>query len=724
MTIIPTHMLPILSSALGPCRRWAVACAVIVWMMTVPVMSASAQISLGSQRDATTPEAALTDAVALDAADRLYLAGDMTGAASSYKRALAAFPDTAYLDQGLYRLGLALVALNRKGEAREYWQRLLAQVPDSPYAEEVGSELLTIYRDGGEWDRALDILLNQLGQAQGERKAALLDEIALVRMSLGEPERAIKDLIRRQRYLPPLEREAGREHIRRVVDEQLSVAELSAMAAHFTNPVPGAWIMERLVRHHLNAGEVYQTDRWVQRYLDTFPERPLAKVVQRQVKEQRKALRAKPHRVAVLLPLSGPLGDYGRPVLNGIRVARQMAQTVLPDSELALWVRDQTIDLPLLGGHVKRVLKDADPQILIGPLLSHQVVQAARLTRAAGVPIISPLTAVPPNAGDGVIGLGVTPEAEAIAAARYATQSVGLERFVIMAPVGPYGDRVSSAFTDAVAAMGGTIQETIRYAPDGSGVRKQMQRLVAADLAANGVAEVTEADMAHLDDNEKTLAGLDDDEEPTIEIGLTPSLPLQGPPVGPHPYYPGFDGVFVAGPWQQVVLVVPQLPFHDIRVPIIGSAGWHDQRLIKKGGSAVKNARFMSPMYHGDGLGRRFAQAYQAAYDRPPDLFAALGFDAMNLAIHALTTEGGSLAERLTTPFTSVTGIIGFDDELGLVRDFAALKVGRRQFTLEERVPAMLPSVVEAPEADLFFDDDSPIEMFIDSEGNAVFGVQ
>ncbi len=670
---------------------WGVyALAGLLLAVLMPVGTALAQSPPAEQ--GLLSEELFTDSMALDAADRLFLAGDMRGAATAYKQALAAFPDSEYLDQALYRLGSALAELGRHDDAREYWERLLDQAPNSPFAEEVGAELLAIYHKEGMWDRALDILLTQLGRAPLDRKADLLREIASVRLSLGEPERALKDLLRRQRYLAPEQRQAGLEEIRSLVEGQLTVADLEALSPRFTEPVPGAWIMERLVQHYLASGEVYQTDRWASRYQAAFPKRPLAKRLKKLIKQQRKALRDHRHRVAVLLPLSGPMGDYGQPVLNGIKLAYRQAVERLPEGELALWVRDRDTERPLLGGHVKPLLKAADPEILIGPLLSREVAQASRLTRAAHVPLIAPLVPPPPKA-DRVVGLGVTPEMEGIAAARYAYRSAGLERFVIVKPIGRYGDRIAEAFSAELVRLGGSIQDTLTFEPGAPGLRQKIKKLVAADLRADGVAEVTEEDMAHLEPDELALAGLLEEEQPTIEIAAKPTPPLQGPPVGPHPYYPGFDAVFLPGDWEQVVRAAPLLPFNDVNVPLIGSAGWNDLRIIKKGGQAVMGARFVSPLYRGEQPGLGFMRAYKAAYDQSPDLFAALGYDAMKLALRALVEgeerhwNGADTWSRLPGPFAGVSGIIRIEPDGNVTRDLGVLKIGRHGFRQLERVP-------------------------------------
>jgi branched-chain amino acid transport system substrate-binding protein len=638
------------------------------------------------------PEEAPTDTAALQAAEQRYLAGDMKGAAAAYKQLLAAFPDSPYRPQALYRLGDALAHTGKEEEARLYWERLLADDPDSPYTEAVEEALLPIYRREGELEKALDILLARLGRAPAEQKADLLAEVSKAHLDLGDPERAIRDLLRRQRYLPPEERNAGINAVKDLIDTRLSEKDLLELADRFGEPIPGSWILERLVRLYAERDERYPTERWGERYLAAYPDRPFADEVRRLIKTQRKAVAEMPHRVGVLLHLSGDLAPYGERVLKGIRVAYEMERATPSGAGLGLWVRDLDEDAPLLSTHFSRLVREAEPDVVIGPMLSSEVRETARQAARSRVPLIAPLVPRPERAEGVVVGLGVSPEMEGTGAARYAVEQ-GLARFVTVAPDEGYGKRVAAAFRAELERLGGEVQTTVFFGPEEKDMRARIRRVVQADLKRDGVAAVTEEDMARLDPSERELAGLTEEGgepgEEAIEITVeAPEPPLQGPPVGPHPYFPGFDGVFLPGPWDRIVLAAPQLPFFDINVPIIGTSGWNDPRLIRAGGPSVNGARFVSPYFAGGQAARAFAKAYQDAYGEAPDLFAALGFDAMRLATRAALGPDGpeGAGARLAGRFEGVTGPLVVDPRGEVERTLYVLKVGRRRFALAGHV--------------------------------------
>jgi len=633
------------------------------------------------------PEEALSETAALEDAEGRYQAGDLKGAAAAYKQILAAFPDLADTGTVLYRLGDALVRLGRPEEGRLYWERLLASVPDSPYTTAVEDALLPIYRREGELDKALDILLARLGRAPVEEKAGLLAEVARVHLDLGEPEHAVRDLLRRQRYLPPEARNQGINELKKMIDTRLSERDLKELADRFPEAIPGAWILERLVRLYADQGEAYLTERWGERYLSSYAGRPFADEVRRLIREQHRGLREDRHRVGVLLHLSGDLAPYGERVLRGVRLAYRAQRALLPKGTLGLWVRDLDGSAPFLGTHLSALLREADPEVVIGPMLSAELTDAVRQADRAHVPLIAPLVARPPGLEGPVVGLGVSPRMEGVAAARYAAAQ-GLGRFVTVAPEGPYGRAVAAAFRAELERLGGEVQSTVFFGADEEDVRGIVQRVVDRDLKRDGLPAVTPEDIAAMDPDEIELAGLTADDE--IRISAEPVQPLQGPPVGPHPYLPGFDAVFLPGPWERIAVVAPHLPFFDINVPVIGTSGWNDPRLIAAGGPAVVGGRFVTPFDRNGQAARAFVKAYRAAYGEAPDLFAALGYDAMRLAARAVLGEGAggeTVWDRMTGPFTGVTGTFEVTAAGRVDRTLDVLKVGRRRFSRAGQVP-------------------------------------
>jgi len=644
--------------------------------------------------DLRAPDEALTDTAVLEEAEVRYNAGDLKGAAAAYKQLLAAFPDSSEQGLALYRLGDALVRLGRPDEARLYWERLLATVPDSPYTTAVEDALLPIYRREGELDKALDILLARLGRAPEQAKGALLVDVAQVHLDLGEPEKALRDLLRRQRYLPPEQRSEGITYLKEVIDTQLSEADLKELADRFPEAIPGAWILERLVRLYAGRGEAYLTERWGDRYLATYPGRPFADDVRNLVKTQKKVMLDERHRVGVLLHLSGPLAEYGQRVLKGIQAAYRMERGRLPEGELALWVRDLDRPAPLLTTHFASLVREAEPDAVIGPMLSGEVRDTARQAERAEVPLIAPLVPRPQGVEGPVVGLGVSPAMEGVAAARYG-MAQGLHRFVVVAPDEPYGRSVAAAFRRELERLGGEVQTTVFFGEDEEDIRGRIQRVVDEDLKVDGVRAVTVDDIARMSEVERELAGQVPEDE--ITITAEPEPPLQGPPIGPHPYMPGFDGVFLPGSWDRIVVAAPHLPFFDINVPVIGTSGWNDPRLITAGGPAVTGARFVSPYFRGARNARDFAKAYRETYGEAPDLFAALGFDAMELAVRAALGPKGEAWQRLAGPYAGVTGTMTVAPDGAVERTLNVVRVGSRHFSLAGAV-SLAPEPTGEPE--------------------------
>jgi ABC-type branched-subunit amino acid transport system substrate-binding protein len=641
----------------------------------------TADVANGS---ATAPEAqdeappeAPTDSAAVEEGDALYADGNLQGAVVAYKQMLAAFPDSPYQPKVLYRLGDALARLNRQDEARIYWERLLATAPDAPFAESVEESLLPIYRREGQLDKALDIMLGRLGRAPVERKGDILVEVADLRLDLGDPERAIRDLMRRLKYLPPEERGQGSARIKEIIDTRLKVRDLTDLADRFPEAMPGAWIVERLVRTYAGQSEAYQTEKWGNRYIAAYPDRPFADEARDLIREQKRQLRAHRHRVGVLLHLSGDMGPYGDRVLKGIQVAYHAARDRLPEGEVALWVRDLDAEAPIFSSHVAALVRDAEPDVLIGPMLSGEVRDAARAAARARIPLIAPLVPRPSGVGPIVVGLGITPEMEGIGAARLAARD-DLLHCVVVAPDGPYGQRVTAAFGAELVRLGGEVQATVLFGADEQDIRDRVKVMVDQDIRKGGVPAVTADDMAGLPESELELAGLAP--EPEIQIGTEPHPPLQGPPIGPHGYYPTFDAVFLPGPWDRVAVAAPFLPFQDIDVPIIGTSGWNDPRLIATGGAAVTGARFVSALDREGPVGKAFFKAYREAYGEAPDLFAALGYDAMQLALRGVVPGGGDPWMRLAGPYTGATGSFTVEPDGSVVRTLSVLKVGQNRF--------------------------------------------
>lgn len=153
------------------------------------------------------------------------------------------------------------------------------------------------------------------------------------------------------------------------------------------------------------------------------------------------------HRVALLLPVTGPDADVGQSIANATALA--MTDTKVTN------VRLITYDTALgVDAAARRAIADGN-KLILGPLRGDNVLEAAAVARPAGVPIISFSNDIG-VAGQNVFLLGHLPHQSIERVVRYA-KAQGMTRFGGIVSKNVYGQRASSNLTNSVRAAGGTL---------------------------------------------------------------------------------------------------------------------------------------------------------------------------------------------------------------------------------------------------------------------------
>ena len=187
------------------------------------------------------------------------------------------------------------------------------------------------------------------------------------------------------------------------------------------------------------------------------------------------------HRVALLLPVTGPDGDVGQSIANATALA-------LTDTK-ATNIRMITYDTSMgVAAAAKRAIADGN-KVILGPLRGDHVVEAAAIARTAGVPIISFSNDVG-VAGQNVFLLGHLPNQSIDRVVRYA-RSQGYNRFAGVVSTNVYGQRAQSNLTSAVRSAGGTLV----------GIQESDGTTASADAAARRLAQLGQIDAVLIADS-------------------------------------------------------------------------------------------------------------------------------------------------------------------------------------------------------------------------------
>ena len=176
---------------------------------------------------------------------------------------------------------------------------------------------------------------------------------------------------------------------------------------------------------------------------------------------------ARRHRVALLVPMTGPNGGVGQAIAN----AATMALLDTNADNLRITTYDTSAGAQAAA---TRAIADGN-KLVLGPLLADDIPAIAATARAARVPVIS-FSNDEAAASRDVFVMGSLPGQSIARTVAYA-KGKGMTRFAALVPDGEYGQRASSAFLGAVQAQGGRVVAMETFNRSNTSVTSAARRL-------------------------------------------------------------------------------------------------------------------------------------------------------------------------------------------------------------------------------------------------------
>ncbi len=153
------------------------------------------------------------------------------------------------------------------------------------------------------------------------------------------------------------------------------------------------------------------------------------------------------HRVALLVPMTGPNAGVGQSIANATTLA-------LLDTK-ADKVRITTYDTSMGAAAAANKALAEGNRLILGPLLAEDARIVGPIAARAKVPVISFSNDIS-VAGDGVYIMGYNPNQSIDRVVEFA-KAKGLSKFAALIPKGVYGERSGTSLLRAVEAEGGTV---------------------------------------------------------------------------------------------------------------------------------------------------------------------------------------------------------------------------------------------------------------------------
>jgi branched-chain amino acid transport system substrate-binding protein len=175
------------------------------------------------------------------------------------------------------------------------------------------------------------------------------------------------------------------------------------------------------------------------------------------------------HRVALLVPLTGPNAGLGQAIAN----ATTMAILDTNSQNIRITTYD-TANGPAAAAN--QAMQDGN-KLVLGPLLGAEVAPVAAVARAARVPLIT-FSNDPGVAARDVFVMGTTQDNAILRVVQFA-HSKGINRFAVLAPKGEFGARAAASYAAAVKSVGGTLVASDSYDRPNNSVLSAAARLKA-----------------------------------------------------------------------------------------------------------------------------------------------------------------------------------------------------------------------------------------------------
>lgn len=372
--------------------------------------------------------------------------------------------------------------------------------------------------------------------------------------------------------------------------------------------------------------------------------------------------------LGVLAPLTGPEKDYGREVIDAVRLA--IGGSGL-DVRYAVRNTDGSYSGTIRG--TLALIEEEGAHVILGPVVEELALVAAGIVEATDVPILLPYTqgSDAPSLGENVFQLQATPRLQGRALADAAIDSLGLLTFAVLNSVTGIGPEFAEAFMSRVDERGGNVIAHEVYFPETTDYTVQLEAIRRAGL----VMSLADTSNISLDDEFAIEAANFDTAGALIPVGSVDALVV-----------PGMDATNVSS-------IAIQTEFNWLVTTIMGGPAWNSYTVLSQGRNYVEGTIFtdaystgVTSMHQID-----FANRFYAAYGRQPGRTATFAFDATQLALNAWQMASESSPDRRRSLRTWLSGIELYEGASGPVNLTRNGRVNDNVFLLQIADGAIRP---------------------------------
>lgn len=588
-----------------------------------------------------------------------YKKGEADLALFAFKVFVSKYSKSRLIDIAYLRIGDVHLSKKEYENAANYYKKIVEMLPRSDFFSEARYKLGICNIELNKLDDAL-LLLSEESKAPNlpERKAAINKYLADIYALRKDYLSAIKSLTA---VLYDAKDEAEKNNIRRrvkkIIDENIDNVGLKDLTGLYPASFPGDAALIKLIKHYVKVSDYANAERSLKEFIASFSKHEFAPEADKLLKDM-KAMPKTGKKIGVLVPLTGRLADFGKDVLNGIKLSVDEYNAKKGAEPLVLAVKDTASEPEKAQKALEELVNVDNVMAVIGPVSNKEVEAIAPKLDSMEMPVITPsaYAAGLPGLSKYLFRNALTNELQARAIAGYAVNKLNLKRFVIIHPDDAYGADLKNLFIKEVEKLNGEVIHSEAYNQEAVDFGEQMKMVKENDLKKYGTYETTKSEK-------------EEGKEITV-------------------YKPGFDAVFIPADYSKVILITPQLALHDIKgVALLGTNGWNSKDLIQLGERYVDGAIFVDTFFI-DSLRpivKDFVKKYRFKYEQEPTFLSAQAYDTAEILIKVL--KEGAISKNdirdallRLKDFEAVTGRTSFKENGEVEKDLVIITVKRRRF--------------------------------------------
>ena len=349
-------------------------------------------------------------------------------------------------------------------------------------------------------------------------------------------------------------------------------------------------------------------------------------------------------KVGANFELTGNVANYGNATIEGLQLAIDEANEAGGSNgkKIELVSVDDKSEAAESINAATKLISDDDVKVIVGPATTGLVLAETQTATDAKVPIIAPCA--------------TSPEAT--------VENGKVKPYVFRSCfIDPQQGEVMATF----AAKELKAKTAVIYVDNSSDYSKNLAKVFKEKFeAAGGKVVMEEAFLQKDQDFKATLTKL-----------KTANA----------------DVMFVPAYYEEVGKIVKQAREMGINSAILGTDGWDDTKVVDIAGADALNNTFFSTHYsEKDAEVQGFIEAYKKKYNRAPNVFAALGYDAGKMLVDALKRAGSGDTEKIREALEATkdlkvgTGTISMDKNHNPIKTAVILEMKNGEKELKAKI--------------------------------------